>query len=269
MKPASGVHAQFTASIPEFYDRCLGPVIFEPYARDLARRLPRGAGRVLELACGSGIVTRRLLEALPADASLLATDLNPDMVEHARKAVGKDPRVSWRAADMIATELPGASFDVVVCQFGLMFAPDKEAALSEARRLLAPGGTYLMNVWDAIERNRFAAIANEVITSFFPADPPTFYQVPFSLNDQARLKQMLRAAGFARSQGETVPLSSTAGSAEEFARGLVEGNPVVNEIQARGASVAVIEQKLAERLRAELGDDPVPVKLNAIVFEAG
>ncbi len=252
MKPASGVHAQFTASIPEFYDRCLGPVIFEPYARDLARRLPRGARRVLELACGSGIVTRRLLEALPADASLLATDLNPDMVEHARKAVGKDPRVSWRAAE-----------------FGLMFAPDKEAALSEARRLLAPGGTYLINVWDAIERNRFAAIANEVITSFFPADPPTFYQVPFSLNDQARLKQMLRAAGFARSQGETVPLSSAAGSAEEFARGLVEGNPVVNEIQARGASVAVIEQKLAERLRAELGDDPVPVKLNAIVFEAG
>jgi ubiquinone/menaquinone biosynthesis C-methylase UbiE len=270
MKPASGaVHAQFTASIPGFYDRCLGPVIFEPYARDLAGRLPPGARRVLELACGSGIVTKRLLEALPRDASLLATDLNMAMVEHARQAVGQDPRVSWQAADMVSTELPSASFDAVVCQFGLMFAPDKDAALREARRLLARGGTYLVNVWDAIERNRFAQIAHEVITGFFPDDPPTFYQVPFSLGDRARLREMLKAAGFTEVRDEVVTLSSTSPSAEEFAQGLVEGNPVSTEIQARGsASKQEIERKLADRIRTELGDRPVPVKLQAIVFEA-
>jgi ubiquinone/menaquinone biosynthesis C-methylase UbiE len=269
-KPAPGaVHAQFTASIPRHYDQCLGPVIFEPYARDLARRLPRGARRVLETACGSGIVTRRLLEALSKDASLLATDLNLAMVEHARKAVGEDPRLSWRTADMCATELPDASFDAVVCQFGLMFAPDKEAALEEARRVLEPGGTFLANVWDDIERNRFAQIAHQVITSFFPADPPTFYQVPFSLGDRPRMRQMLRAAGFTDVRDEVVTLSSTSPSAEELAQGLVEGNPVATEIQARGtATIQEIERKLADRIHTELGDRPVPVKLQAIVFEA-
>jgi ubiquinone/menaquinone biosynthesis C-methylase UbiE len=267
-KPGT-VHAQFTASIPKHYDQCLGPVLFEPYARDLARRLPQGARRVLETACGSGIVTRRLLEALSRDASLLATDLNLAMVEHAREAVGEDPRLSWRAADMCATELAAASFDAVVCQFGLMFAPDKDAALKEARRVLEPGGTFLANVWDDIERNRFAQVAHQVITSFFPSDPPTFYQVPFSLGDRPRMRQMLRAAGFAEIKAEVVMLSSASPSAEELAQGLVEGNPVATEIQSRGsASIQEIERKLADRIRTELGDRPVPVTLQAIVFEA-
>jgi len=213
--------------------------------------------------------TRRLLEALPRDASLLATDLNLAMVEHARKAIGEDPRLSWRTADMCATELPDASFDALVCQFGLMFAPDKDAALREARRVLESGGTLLANVWDAIGNNRFAELANEVITGFFPTDPPTFYQVPFGLSDRPRMREMLRAAGFAEVRDEVLPLSSTSPSADELARGLVEGNPVVNEIQTRGtAPIQEIERKLADRIRTEMGDRPVPVRLQAIVFEA-
>src|SRR5712671_526078 len=144
-------HTQFTASIPENYDRYLGPVIFDPYARDLAQRLGRpGPKRVLVTACGSGIVTRRLLEALAPDAALVATDLNADMLDHARAAIGEDSRLSWEVADMCDLNFESGSFDAVVCQFGVMFAPDKAAAFREAQRVLMTGGRFLFNVWDAI-----------------------------------------------------------------------------------------------------------------------
>jgi SAM-dependent methyltransferase len=270
MKPSPpNVHAQFTASIPENYDRYLGPVIFDPFARDLSRRLTGDSRRVLETACGSGIVTRRLLEALPEDAELTATDLNAPMLDYARSAVGPDPRVTWRTADMCDLDLPDASFDAVVCQFGIMFPPDKPAALREARRVLAPGGTYLFSVWDSLDRNRFADLANEVITGFFPSDPPGFYQVPFHMHDPNAVRAMAAAAGFEGVKETRLDLESTAPSADDFARGLVEGNPVVNEIQARGGvSVEEVRERLAQRLKAELGDRPVTARLRTIVFEA-
>jgi len=264
----TSLYAQFTASIPENYDRYLGPVLFDLYARDIAGRLPKTVRKVLETACGTGIVTRRILETLPSGATLVATDLNAPMVEFARSSVGDDARLDWRAADMGALDFPDASFDAIVCQFGLMFAPDKDLALREARRVLAPGGTLLFNVWDSLERNPFAFLANDVITGFFHSDPPTFYQVPFCMSDRDRLREMLARAGFAKVTDAVVPLESSAPNAQELARGLVQGNPVVNEIQARSASVNEIERKLAERIREELGDHPVPVRLQAIVFEA-
>jgi ubiquinone/menaquinone biosynthesis C-methylase UbiE len=263
-------HAQFTASIPANYDRYLGPVLFEPYARDLVQRLGRPVPkRVLETACGSGIVTRRLLEALAPDATLSATDLNSAMLDHARPAVGQDPRVDWEVADMCDLNFESESFDAVVCQFGIMFAPDKAAAFREARRVLAPGGRFLFNVWDAIDKNRFAMVANETITGFFPTDPPTFYQTPFGFHDRGVIRKMLDSAGFSRIEDVVVSTRSQSPSAEEFARGLVEGNPIINEIQARGAASAEeIIKELADRIRKKLGGKPVPVHLQAIVFEA-
>jgi len=263
-------HAQFTASIPENYDRYLGPVIFDPYARDLAKRLGRPApGRVLETACGSGVVTRRLLEALPPDAGLTATDLNPAMLDHARAVIGEDPRIDWEVADMCDLNFDSGSFDAVVCQFGVMFAPDKAAAFREAHRVLRPGGRFLFNVWDAMEKNPFATITHETIAGFFPADPPTFYQTPFGFHDQVKIKKMLEAAGFAKIDDVIVSTRSQAPNAEDFARGLVEGNPVVNEIRARGEVVAeVVIKELAARFTKKLGGRPGPVHLQAIVFEA-
>src|SRR5262245_10107323 len=183
MMSSSNVYAQFTASIPENYDRYLGMVLFDPFARDLAGRLPNESRRILETACGSGIVTRRLLQALPPGATLVATDLNAPMVDHARAAIGSDSRVTWRTADMCDLGLPDRAFDTVVCQFGVMFVPDKASAMRESLRVLVPGGLYLFNVWDSLALNRFAALANEVITDSFPDDPPGFYQVPFSMHD--------------------------------------------------------------------------------------
>jgi ubiquinone/menaquinone biosynthesis C-methylase UbiE len=262
-------HAQFTASIPENYDRYLGPVIFDPYAKDLAKRLGRSSGRVLETACGSGIVTKRLLEVLSPDAGLTATDLNPAMLDHARAAIGEDPRINWEVADMCDLNFDSGTFDAVVCQFGVMFAPDKAAAFREAFRVLRPGGRFLFNVWDSIEKNPFASIANDTITGFFPANPPTFYQTPFGFHDQPKIRKMLETAGFAKVNDVIVSLRSQAPTAGDFARGLVEGNPVLNEIQARGGVVAeVVIKELAGRISKKLGGRPVPVHLQAIVFEA-
>ncbi|TMQ59077.1 MAG: methyltransferase domain-containing protein [Candidatus Eisenbacteria bacterium] len=234
-KPAPTAHAQFTASIPENYDRYLGPVIFEPYAKDLAQRLGKTDPKnVLETACGTGIVTRRLLEALSPDAGLIATDLNPAMLDHARAAIGDDSRVSW-----------------------------------EVSGVLSSGGRFLFNVWDEIGKNQFAMIANQTITSFWPDDPPTFYQTPFGFHDLATIKKMLEAAGFSRVREEIVLKPSQAPAAADFARGLIEGSPVMNEIQARGtATLEEVESELAARLKKNLGDRPVPVRLQAIVFQA-
>ncbi len=269
-KAGPAAHAQFTASIPENYDHYLGPVLFEPYAKDLAERLRKSAPkRVLETACGTGIVTRFLLDSIPKDATLTATDLNAAMVDYARSKVSEDPRLRWKVADMCALDFEDGEFDVVVCQFGVMFAPDKDAAFREARRVLGKGARCFFNVWDEIGKNKFARITNDTIRSFFPKDPPTFYQTPFGFYDRAVIKQKLESAGFSRIHETVVMKASESRNAREFARGLIEGNPVFNEIQSRGAAThEVIEAELATRMIKHLGDRPVRVRLQAIVFEA-
>jgi ubiquinone/menaquinone biosynthesis C-methylase UbiE len=133
--------SSFTGSIPELYERALVPLLFTPYALDMARRAAqRRPQRILEIAAGTGAVTRHLLQDIPA-AHIVATDLNPAMLEQARKAVDS-PRVEWRQADAQELPFPDASFDAVLCQFGVMFFPDKVRAFSEARRVLKPGGMY-------------------------------------------------------------------------------------------------------------------------------
>ena len=262
--------AAFVGKIPENYDRYLGPVIFEPFAKDLAERLGKAPSKnVLETACGTGIVTRHLLKVLAPGAGLIATDLNPAMLDHARAAIGDDSRISWEVADMCDLNFESETFDALVCQFGIMFAPDKAAAFREAHRVLEQGGRFLFNVWDEIGKNPFAKIANDTIASFFPNDPPTFYETPFGFRDREMIAKMLEAAGFSSIAVSIVSKPSQAPSAADFARGLIEGNPVRNEIQARGtASLEEVESELAARLKKNLGDRPVPVRLQAIVFEA-
>ncbi|HLW13061.1 MAG TPA: class I SAM-dependent methyltransferase, partial [Casimicrobiaceae bacterium] len=145
----------FAGSIPEIYDTLLVPLIFEPYAADLARRLAeQPLHRILEIAAGTGVVTRAMARALPPDVSITATDLNAQMIDRAR-AVGTVRNVEWRPADAINLPFGDGTFDAVVCQFGAMFFPDKQKAFSEARRVLRAGGSLLFNVWDRIEENEF------------------------------------------------------------------------------------------------------------------
>ncbi|MBI1951348.1 MAG: methyltransferase domain-containing protein [Acidobacteria bacterium] len=258
-------NAVFAGSIPENYDRHLGPVLFEPYARDLARRVPAAEGaRVLEVACGTGIVTRHLRERLPAASRLVASDLNPPMIDYARRKLQETRGIEWHPADACVLPFPDESFDALVCQFGLMFVPDKPAALREAQRVLSDGGAILLNVWDSLDRNAFAKAAHETIASFFPDDPPTFYQVPFSLHRTDTLEDLLAGAGFSDIRIDPVSLQGESPSARDLATGLVEGNPVGNTIRERGtASVADVVKAVAEALAREFGDRPVRIPLHA------
>src|SRR5262245_8622736 len=165
----------FDGSVPQLYDTYLVPMIFQPYAEDLVRRLSaHHPARVLEVACGTGVVTRQMASALPAAATITATDLNPGMLAVASSRGAARP-VEWRPADAMALPLEDGSIDAVVCQFGLMFVPDKAKAFAEAHRVLRPGGVLAFNVWDRIETNEFADVVTAALVDVFPADPPRFF----------------------------------------------------------------------------------------------
>ena len=229
----------FAGSIPKFYEEYLVPLIFEPYAGDLASRLAsrqstRKLSRVLEIAAGTGVVTRHLASKLPADVSIVATDLNQPMLDTAA-AMGTSRPVEWRPADAMQVPFEGGEFDAVVCQFGVMFFPDKAKAFSEARRVLRPGGVLLFNVWDRIEENEFADAVTTALASLFPDDPPRFLaRTPHGYHDVAAVARDLRGGGFASPpQVDTVAARSKAASPRIPALAYCQGTPLRSEIEAR------------------------------------
>jgi ubiquinone/menaquinone biosynthesis C-methylase UbiE len=262
--------AAFVGKIPENYDRYLAPLFFNPYADDLVGRLAVHDGmRILEVACGTGIVTRRLVAKLGGRGSIVATDLNEAMFANARKGLPGPGDAKWRHADGTSLPFESRSFDAVVCQFGLMFFPDKAAGAREAFRVLTPGGVYLFNVWDALEHNPVPRLTHETIAAFFPKDPPRFYTVPFSYHDTAVIESLLRETGFEDVRCERVAKEGRSPSAAEAAIGLIEGNPVFGEImQRRPEAIGEIEAAVAARLAGELGDAPLRAPLRALVATA-
>lgn len=259
----------FQGTIPENYDRYLGPVIFEPYADDLVARLKtKKLERVLEVACGTGIVTRRLRDALPTATEIVATDLNADMFEFAKPRFRPDENVHWQEADAAALPFEDSAFDAVVCQFGYMFVPDKAAAMREAHRVLRSGGLFLFNVWDSFGVNPFAEIAHTTIASFFDRDPPKFYQIPFSLHDSALVRELLRNAGFDKIESFAETKFCRSKSARDFATGLVRGNPVGAEAAERGVDPEKLIEAVAKRLSDHFGATPFQSTMQAIVWQA-
>jgi ubiquinone/menaquinone biosynthesis C-methylase UbiE len=263
-------NAQFAGSIPAAYDRYLGPILFQPYAEDLAARLTVDAnGSVLELACGTGILTRVLRDHLPASTRLVATDLNEPMFRHAAQKFRPGEAVEWKQADAASLPFGDAAFDAVVCQFGIMFVPDKALSAREAHRVLKPGGVFLFNVWDSMEHNDLGRIAHETISSFFEKDPPTFYQIPFGYHDHAEIRRVLEAAGFRDVRLDVVAKVGGASRAEDAAQGLVQGNPVAVAITERDPSLLpVITAAVAAALKKNFGETSVRAPMRAIVIEA-
>jgi SAM-dependent methyltransferase len=256
----------FAGSIPDLYDAYMVPLIFEPYAIDLATRLAsRHPKRVLELAAGTGVVTRAIVSALPRDAEIFATDLNQPMLDRAAK-IGTDRPIEWRQADAMKLPYKDATFDAVVCQFGVMFFPDKARAFSEARRVLAPGGTFLFNVWDRIEENEFADSVTTSLARLYPLDPPRFLaRIPYGYHDRETIERDLGLAGFAKpATFETLAERSRADSPRLPAVAFCQGSPLRSEIEARGAGgLAKATDACAEGIAERFGSGAVDAKIQA------
>jgi SAM-dependent methyltransferase len=258
----------FAGSIPQVYDACLVPLLFAPYADDLAQRVAqRQPSSILEIAAGTGAVTRRLASTLPASATIVATDLSQAMLDHAA-AIGTARPVQWQQADAMHLPFPDAAFDVVVCQFGVMFFPDKAGAFSEARRVLRPGGVFLFNVWDRIEQNEFAAIVSDALAALYPDDPPHFMrQAPHGYFDTEAIRQDLQRGGFDRApEIATVEARSRAASAAIAALAFCQGTPMRTQIEARDAAgLAGATDVAARALASRFGDGAMDGKVRAYV----
>ncbi len=256
----------FTGSIPKLYETYLVPLIFEPYAADLVNRLAsRSLTRVLEIAAGTGVVTRALTTVLPESVSIVATDLNQSMLDQA-SAVGTKRPVEWRQADAMHLPFPNGTFDAVVCQFGVMFFPEKAKAFSEARRVLRSGGVFIFNVWDRIEENEFADTVTTALESVFPKDPPRFLaRTPHGYYERQTIERDLANGGFiALPQVSTVAARSRAESPQVPAIAYCQGTPLRNEIEARDVSrLSEATDVAAEAIARRFGRGPVDGKIQA------
>lgn len=261
----------FTGSIPVIYQRCLVPLIFESYARDMAER---AAGleptSVLETAAGTGVLTRAMAARLPQHVRIIATDLNQAMLDHAAAQGPQDPRVTWRQADALALPFDDQSFDVVGCQFGVMFFPDKVQGFKEARRVLKPGGRFIFSVWDEISANEFSAVVTDALAKVFPHDPPRFMaRTPHGYHDVGKIGEELAKAGFLSIASETRDDVSRANSAVDAAVAYCQGSPLRGEIEARDpAGLEAATQTAAEALVQRFGSGKIEGRIRAHVLTA-
>lgn len=261
----------FSAAIPEFYERYLVPLIFEPYARDLAARVTSAKpNRVLEIAAGTGVVTRALASQLPVTTQIVATDLNPPMLEHAKALMGENDRIQWKTADAQNMPFEDESFDAVVCQFGVMFFPDKVRAFKEARRVLKPSGHYYFSVWDKISNNEFAEVVTQALEEMFPNDPPRFLaRTPHGHYDVDLLRPALEAAGFTSISVDAIDARSRAPSPREPALAYVQGTPLRNEVEARDpARLEEATMRASEAIAGRFSTGPVDGRIRAYVVTA-
>lgn len=261
----------FAGSIPEIYDQFLVPLIFESYALDLAGRAADAKPqRVLETAAGTGVLTRAMAERLAENVRIVATDLNQPMLNQAAARQSQDRRLTWQQADALALPFEDRSFDIVACQFGAMFFPDKVQGYKEARRVLKPGGRFLFNVWDKISENEFADVVTQALAAVFPQDPPRFMaRTPHGYHDTDQIRDELNAAGFDRISIDAVDDVSRAPSPEHPAIAYCQGTPLRNEIEARDETL--LEEatvKSAAALAHRFGTGAIEGRTRAFVITA-
>ena len=260
----------FSGSIPDNYEKYMGPLLFENYALDIADRIKdKKYTDVLELACGTGRVTNHLAKVLPGNANFTATDLNPDMVETAKKKVRSERKILWETADMESLPFKDSSFDLVVSQFGIMFVPDKVKAYSEVYRVLKSGGSLLFNTWDSMLNNMPVQYATEIINSHFKDNPVTFFNIPYSYYNKDEIRAELNKGGFEKITFTTVQKDCQSDSAKDAAKGLIEGNPTITAINDRNPDlVNVVKDEVSKKFSEKFGAEPMKCQLQAIIIEA-
>jgi SAM-dependent methyltransferase len=263
------VSASFSGSIPEYYDSCLGPAWFDAFAADLAQRLPaRPPGDVLEIACGTGLVTRRLRERLDSTVRLVATDLSRAMLDFARGKLSERSDIEWHEADAGKLPFGNGEFGAVVCSFGVMFVPDKQAAFREAYRVLKQGGILLFNVWDRIEENPHAAINAQTVEGLFPGDEEMRFRIPYEMHNPTLLQQLLAEAGFREVQIEKRQFPVDRVSARTVAIGQIRGTPRSLLIEKHGVPLDEVIDMVTAALARIGGPDPYRGVAQAVVVEA-
>ena len=263
----------FTGSIPELYDTLMVPLIFEAYAADTAKLVAGfSPGAILETAAGSGVVTRALAPRLATGTRYVVTDLNQPMLDYAASRQAADGRINieWQQADALKLPFEDASFDVVLCQFGAMFFPDRTAGYAEARRVLRPGGRFVFTVWDRIEDNAFADEVTSAVAEIFPQDPPRFLaRTPHGYHDIALIRSDLSRAGFTSIEIETREKTSRSPAARDVATAYCQGTPLRNEIEARDANaLQAATDRAAQVIASRHGEGPVAGKIQAHVIVA-
>jgi SAM-dependent methyltransferase len=267
MGMASEQDRLWVGSMPEAYERWLAPSVFRPFAQDLARRAARLAPRkVLEIAAGTGVLTKELITALP-EADVTATDLNAAMVEFGSR---ESPNAEWRQADALDLPFRDNQFDLGTCQFGVMFFPDKPGAYREAWRVLKPGGRLAFNVWDRIEANAVTKTVADAVASAFPQDPPRFLdRVPHGYHDEGAIRDALGQAGFEDIAVSVVKKPCRAPSARDPACGFCQGSPLRGEIEARDATrLDEVTGRAEKALVERFGAGPIEGTMQALVIEA-
>ena len=260
--------SNFTGNVPDYYDKGLGPVLFEVYADDITARAAAVAStNLLELAAGTGIVTRRLRTALAEDINIIATDLNPPMIDYSAKKFKSGENVKFQPVD--ATDLPfeDASFDTIVCQYGVMFFPDRERSYRETYRVLSDGGTYLFNVWGSLDVNPLIKHANSLLDQFFENDPPQFLNVPFGYDDPDGIKASLEAADFKEIEITRLKKQVKIHDVPLLAKSMVHGNPLAEEIKNLGGNPDDAVKAVQKMIEEHFGSTGI-VPLEAMVVSA-
>jgi ubiquinone/menaquinone biosynthesis C-methylase UbiE len=270
MNPMEDPTHLYAGSVPALYDRYRGPVFFEPFAHDIADCLADlRAGNLLEIAAGTGIVTRVLAHALPETVSITASDISQAMLDFAAAQPGL-ARISWKQADALALPFDDKAFDAVLCQFGVMFFPDKVTGYRETRRVLKPNGRFVFNVWDRIENNEFCLIVTEAMARLFPNNPPDLLaRTPYGYFDTDEIRNELTQAGFDKIAIETVNRQSASPSARDLAIGFCQGSPLRTEIEARDPSrLGQATDAATNALLSRFGDGPIAGKMRAHMITA-
>ncbi len=261
-----GTSSGFTG--PAYYNDCIGPLLFDPFAADLVQRLPRRPpGDVLEIACGTGLMTRRLRERIDSTLRVVATDLSTAMLDYARAKLGDGKGIEWQQADALALPFDDGTFGAVVCGFGIMFVPDRQAMLKETRRVLVDGGTLLFNVWDRIENNPHAAANAAVVEAMFPGDTEMRFGTPYEMHDAENLRRLLAVGGFRETLIETKRIAINGADPKAIATGQIRGTPRSVLIEKREVSLDIVIEKVADAL-ASAGGNPYFGYGQAIVVHA-
>ncbi|MCR6660304.1 MAG: methyltransferase domain-containing protein [Asticcacaulis sp.] len=260
----------FAGSVPENYDRHMVPLIFQPYADDMARRAAAlKLDAVLEIAAGTGVVTRALVPQLPPETRYIVTDLNPPMLDYAASQQPPDKRIQWQQADAMALPFANESFDLVFCQFGAMFFPDRAQAYREARRVLKAGGRFLFSVWDRIETNVFADDVTNALARLLPADPPRFLaRTPHGYHDTTVIRSELETAGFSDVAIDTRTETSRAPSPHHVATAYCQGTLLRNDLEAAGGNLEAATDYVTASLAGRHGHGAIAAKIQAHVITA-